>query len=44
MTYQTINPFTGNLIATFPIHTDAELEAIIAGAEAIYRSNCLRSV
>lgn len=45
MTYQTINPFTEELVRTFPQHTDAQLEAIIAKAEASYQKDwSLRSL
>ena len=39
MEYQTINPFTEELIKTFPMHTDAQLEEIIAKAESVYESD-----
>jgi len=39
MMYQTINPFTEELVKTFPEHTDAQLEEIIATAEAVYESD-----
>jgi len=39
MLYQTINPFTEKLVKTFPEHTDAELEDIIANAEAVYEND-----
>ena len=39
MEYQTINPFTEELIKTFPEHTDAQLQEIIAKAEAVYESD-----
>ena len=39
MQYQTINPSTEELIKTFPEHTDAELQEIIAKAEAVYESD-----
>ena len=34
--YQTINPYTENLVKSFAEHTDAQLEAIIAKAEQTY--------
>ncbi len=37
--YQTINPFTEELVKTFPQHTDAQLEEIIAKAEDVYGSD-----
>jgi succinate-semialdehyde dehydrogenase / glutarate-semialdehyde dehydrogenase len=36
MNYQTINPYTEQLIRTFPLHTDAEIESIIARAEKTF--------
>jgi len=39
MLYQTINPFTEQLLKTFPEHTDAQLEKIIAKAEAVYEND-----
>jgi len=39
MEYQTINPFTEELVKTFPQHTDAQLEEIIATAENVYESD-----
>ena len=42
MAYQTINPFTEELVKTFREHTDAELEAIIAKAEETYESDWSR--
>jgi len=36
MPYQTINPFTEEVVKTFPEHTDAQLQHIIAKAEAVY--------
>jgi succinate-semialdehyde dehydrogenase / glutarate-semialdehyde dehydrogenase len=45
MAYQTINPFTEELVKSFREHTDAELEAIIARAEETYESDwSLRSL
>lgn len=38
MLYQTINPFTEELIKAFPEHTDAQLEGIIAKAESAYQN------
>jgi len=37
--YQTINPYTEELIKTFPQHTDAQLQEIITKAEAVYESD-----
>ena len=39
MEYQTINPYTEELVNTFPQHTDAEVESIIAKAEETYATN-----
>jgi succinate-semialdehyde dehydrogenase/glutarate-semialdehyde dehydrogenase len=39
MLYQTINPFTEKLVKTFPEHRDAQLEDIIARAEAVYEND-----
>ena len=39
MQYQTINPFTEQLIKTFPMHTDAQMEEIIAKAKAVYEND-----
>src|SRR5208337_2885875 len=39
MEYQTINPFTEELIKTFPQHTDAQLQKIIAKAKAVYEND-----
>jgi succinate-semialdehyde dehydrogenase/glutarate-semialdehyde dehydrogenase len=45
MAYQTINPFTEELVKSFGEHTDAELEAVIARAEETYESDwSLRSL
>ena len=42
MQYQTINPFTEELIKTFPEHTDAQLQEIIARAQAVYQNDWSR--
>jgi succinate-semialdehyde dehydrogenase / glutarate-semialdehyde dehydrogenase len=42
MNYQTINPFTEQLIKTFPMHTDEQLERTIAKAEAVYEKDWRR--
>ena len=42
MEYQTINPFTEELVKTFPQHTDTQLEEIIATAETVYQSDWSR--
>ena len=39
MAYQTINPFTEELVKSFKSHTDAQLEAIIAKAEETYEND-----
>ena len=39
MEYQTINPFTEELIKTFPMHTDEQLEEIIAKAQSVYKND-----
>jgi len=39
MQYQTINPFTEEVVKTFPEDTDAQLQEIIAKAEAVYKSD-----
>jgi len=45
MAYQTINPYTEELVKTFTEHTDAQLEAIIAKAEETYENDwSLRSL
>ena len=39
MLYQTINPYTEELVKTFPQHTDTEIESIIAKAEETYATD-----
>jgi succinate-semialdehyde dehydrogenase/glutarate-semialdehyde dehydrogenase len=39
MEYKTINPFTEKLVKSFPEHTDAQPQAIIARAEATYEND-----
>ncbi len=39
MLYQTINPYTEEVVETFPLHTDAEMESIIARAEETYATD-----
>ncbi len=39
MEYQTINPFTEELLKTFPMHTDEQLEEVIARAESVYKND-----
>lgn len=36
MQYQTINPYTEDLVQTFPLHSDREIESIIAKADKTY--------
>jgi acyl-CoA reductase-like NAD-dependent aldehyde dehydrogenase len=45
MAYQTINRFTEKLVKSFKEHTDAQLEAIVARAQASYKNDwSLRSL
>ena len=45
MGYQTINPYTEELVKSFSEHTDAQLEAIIAQSEKTYENDwSLRSL
>ena len=44
MQYQTINPYTEELVRTFPLHTDAEIESIIAKAEKTYETDWSREI
>lgn len=39
MAYRTLNPFTEQTIQEFADHTDAEIEASLAKADALYRSS-----
>ncbi|AME26939.1 NAD-dependent succinate-semialdehyde dehydrogenase [Burkholderia sp. PAMC 26561] len=39
MTYQSINPFTEAVLRSFPEHTDAELEAVLASAELAFQND-----
>ncbi len=39
MTYQTINPYTEELVKTFPEHTDEQMEAIIAHAQETFKKD-----
>jgi len=39
MLYQTINPYTEELLKVFPQHSDMQLEAIITQAEATYEND-----
>ena len=39
MLYQTINPYTEDLVQTFPQHTDGDIESIIAKAQQTYATD-----
>ena len=39
MPYETVNPSTGERVATFPLHTDAEVEQALATADALFHSD-----
>src|SRR5262245_23592001 len=39
MLYQTINPYTEELVQTFAQHSDAEIETIIAKAQETYATD-----
>ena len=39
MVYQTINPYTEEVVKIFPSHTDAEIESIVAQAEKTYATD-----
>lgn len=39
MAYQSINPFTEQVLESFPEHTDAELETVLAAADAAYQTD-----
>lgn len=39
MAYRTLNPFTEERIKDYPEHTDAEVEAALARADAVFRSD-----
>ncbi len=39
MAYQTINPTTNELVKTYPNHTEADIEAALAAAHALYKSS-----
>lgn len=39
MSYRTLNPFTEQTVETFPEHTDADVEAILARADALFHSD-----
>lgn len=36
MAYQTVNPATNQLIKEYPSHTDADVEAALKAADALY--------
>lgn len=38
MAYQTVNPFTNQLIKEYPAHSDADVEAALKKADALYHS------
>ena len=38
MAYQTINPFTNELVKTYPPHSDADVESALKKADALYHS------
>jgi succinate-semialdehyde dehydrogenase/glutarate-semialdehyde dehydrogenase len=40
--YETINPYTEELLKTFPVHTDAQLEGFIAAADNAFREDWSR--
>jgi succinate-semialdehyde dehydrogenase/glutarate-semialdehyde dehydrogenase len=42
MAYQTINPFTEQLVKDYPAHTDAQVETALATADALFRSDWSR--
>lgn len=45
MSFQSINPATGELLKTFPLQTDAEVFSALEKADTLYRDDwCLRSV
>lgn len=39
MAYETVNPSTGERVATFPLHTAAEVEQALATADALFHSD-----
>ena len=39
MSYQTINPFTEELVKTFPEHSDAEMQSILTQADDTFRNH-----
>ncbi|WP_349656581.1 NAD-dependent succinate-semialdehyde dehydrogenase [Xanthomonas sp. 10-10] len=42
MTYRTLNPYTEQMTRVFPEHTDTQVEAALAAADALYRSSWCR--
>ena len=38
MSYQTTNPYTGEVVKTFPTATEAEIDAAVAKADAAFRT------
>jgi len=42
MAYQTVNPFNGKLVETFPEHSDDDLEALLASAERCFQQHWRR--
>lgn len=41
MAYQTVNPANNQLIKEYPPHTDADIEAALQKADALYHSDCI---
>ena len=39
MAYQTVNPYTGQLVKAYPSHTDADIERALEKADALYHSS-----
>lgn len=42
MAYQTVNPYHNRVEKTFPLHSDAEVQAALATGHALYRSDWAR--
>jgi succinate-semialdehyde dehydrogenase / glutarate-semialdehyde dehydrogenase len=38
MSYQSVDPYTGKLLKSFPLHTDGEMQAALSRADARFRS------
>jgi succinate-semialdehyde dehydrogenase/glutarate-semialdehyde dehydrogenase len=38
MSYQSVDPYTGKLLKSFPLHTDEEMQAALSRADARFRS------